>query len=173
MPAAMKRPATRCQQDEQPVLKRPAAATVPADDKAADPMAPLPENKEELEKVLADPNIKPLDKKLAKFKAAVKADEDASAMFAKMKRFFDPSEMSCLWGRFGTLINGSAGEQQDAWKSICNMDWRSGKVEAKGKILAMQVMNPTRWKEFLVQESNSLTRRITKQVKKIRYYQES
>ena len=74
--------------------------------------------------------------------------------------------MSCLWGRFGTLINGSAGEQQDAWKSICNMDWRSGKVEAKGKILAMQVMNPTRWKEFLVQESNSLTRRITKEVKK-------
>ena len=104
---------------------------MPADDKAADPMAPLPENKEELEKFLADPNIKPLDKKLAKFKAAVKADEDASAMFAKMKRFFDPSEMSCLWGRFGTLINGSAGEQQDAWKSICNMDWRSGKVEAK------------------------------------------
>ena len=50
------------------------------------------------------------------------------------------------------------------------MDWRSGKVEAKGKILAMQVMNPTRWKEFLVQESNSLTRRITKEVKKIRYY---
>ena len=113
MPAAMKRPATRCQQDEQPVLKRPAAATVPADDKAAVPMAPLPENKEELEKFLADPNIKPLDKKLAKFKAAVKPDEDASAMFAKMKRFFDLSEMSCLWGRFGTLINGSAGEQQE------------------------------------------------------------
>ena len=170
MPAAMKRPATRSQPDEQPVLKRPAAATVPADDRAADPMAPLPENKDELEKVLADPNIKPLDKKLAKFKAAVKPDEDASAMFAKMKLFFEPSEMSCLWGRFGTLINGSAGEQQDAWKSICNMDWRSGKVEAKGKILAMQVMNPTRWKEFLVQESNSLTRRITKEVKKIRYY---
>ena len=173
MPAAMKRPATRSQPDEQPVLKRPAAATVPADDRAADPMAPLPENKDELEKVLADPNIKPLDKKLAKFKAAVKPDEDASAMFAKMKLFFEPSEMSCLWGRFGTLINGSAGEQQDAWKSICNMDWRSGKVEAKGKILAMQVMNPTRWKEFLVQESNSLTRRITKEVKKFGTIEES
>ena len=26
--------------------------------------------------------------------------------------------MSCLWGRFGTLINGSAGEQQDAWKAF-------------------------------------------------------
>ena len=123
----MKRPATRCQQDEQPVLKRPAAATVPADDKAADPMAPLPENKEELEKFLADPNIKPLDKKLAKFKAAVKPDEDASAMFAKMKRFFDPSEMSCLWGRLGLSSMGP----RVSSKSICNMDWRSGKVEAK------------------------------------------
>ena len=35
---------------EQPVLKRPAAATVPANDKAADPIAPLPGNKEELKK---------------------------------------------------------------------------------------------------------------------------
>ena len=63
MPAAMKRPATRCQQDEQPVLKRPAAATVPADDKAADPMAPLPENKEELEKFLADPKYQAIGQK--------------------------------------------------------------------------------------------------------------
>ena len=49
MPAAMKRPAARSQPDEQPVLKRPAAATVPADYKDADRMAPLPESKEELE----------------------------------------------------------------------------------------------------------------------------
>lgn len=78
--------------------------------------------------------------------------------------------MSALWGRFGTLVNGQSPETQQAWQKICNMDWRSGKQEAKGKILAMQVVNPSKWKDFLVHESNTLTRKVTKEVKKKRYY---
>lgn len=50
------------------------------------------------------------------------------------------------------------------------MDWRSGKQEAKGEILTMQAVNPSKWKDFLVHESNTLTRKVTKEVKKKRYY---
>ena len=77
--------------------------------------------------------------------------------------------MSALWGRFGILVNSCNPEAKEAWKGICNLDWRNGKQEAKGKILARQVVNPTRWSDFVVKESNTLTRKIAKEVKKVRY----
>lgn len=68
------------------------------------------------------------------------------------------------------MVNGQSPETQQAWQKICNMDWRSGKQEAKGEILTMQAVNPSKWKDFLVHESNTLTRKVTKEVKKKRYY---
>lgn len=152
---ALKRPASADSKKTggfQP-LKKPAAAdkaanASEAEDSKKDEWAPLPENKAELERVLNDPNVKPIDKKLAKFRAAVSPDEDAASMFQKMKKFFEPGEMSTLWGRFGTLVNNSSSDSK----------------------LAMQVMRPQKWQSFLAQESNTLTRKVAKQVQRKRYY---
>lgn len=165
----MKRPAAADPVDPEPVMKKPAAAKAAA--AAADgEMKPRPECVAELKKIEADPTVKPLDKKLARFRACADPNADGTELFKLLKKFFEPSEMSALWGRFGTLVNGQSPETQQAWHKICNMDWRSGKQEAKGKILAMQVVNPSKWKDFLVHESNTLTRKVTKEVKKKRYY---
>lgn len=182
MPPNMKRPAAVVEsQEHEPEMKRPAAAKAAAakaasapatgeETKTAADMKPRPECVAELKKIEDDPNIKPLDKKLARFRACADPNADGSQLFQLLKKFFEPSEMSALWGRFGTLVNGQSPETQQAWQKICNMDWRSGKQEAKGKILAMQVVNPSKWKDFLVHESNTLTRKVTKEVKKKRYY---
>ena len=174
----MKRPAAADPVDPEPVMKKPAAAkaasakAAAADPKTADAgeMKPRPECVAELKKIEADPNVKPLDKKLARFRACADPNADGAELFKLLKKFFEPSERSALWGRFGTLVNGQSPETQQAWNKICNMDWRSGKQEAKGKILAMQAVNPSKWKDFLVHESNTLTRKVTKEVKKKRYY---
>ena len=173
----MKRPAAVVEAPEpEPAMKKPAAAkaasakAIGEETKPADEMKPRPECVAELKKIEDDPKIKPLDKKLARFRACADPNADGSELFQLLKKFFEPGEMSALWGRFGTLVNGQSPETQQAWQKICSMDWRSGKQEAKGKILAMQVVNPSKWKEFLVHESNTLTRKVTKEVKKKRYY---
>ena len=177
MPPSMKRPAAVVEAPEpEPAMKKPAAAkaasakAIAEETKPADEMKPRPECVAELKKIEDDPKIKPLDKKLARFRACADPNADGSELFQLLKKFFEPGEMSALWGRFGTLVNGQSPETQQAWQKICSMDWRSGKQEAKGKILAMQVVNPSKWKEFLVHESNTLTRKVTKEVKKKRYY---
>ena len=97
-------------------------------------------------------------------------DMNAKDMYDLMKQFFDPTELSALWGRFGTLVHKSGGVEEGAWQKICKLGWREGKMEAKGKVLAMQLARPSVWKNFMVQEVNMLTRTETKRQTKTRYY---
>lgn len=99
----MKRPAAVVEAPEpEPAMKKPAAAKAASakataeETKTAAELNPRPECVAELKKIEDDPKIKPLDKKLARFRACADPNADGSELFQLLKKFFEPGQMSGL-----------------------------------------------------------------------------